>query len=83
MFSLKNASFDLYFEKNIHISEYIQSDEAAKLAFSTSAYWGSITDFDYIYNDDNDSLRNVVEGYETYLKSKLSKYMLGYMFLYN
>ena len=25
MFSLKNASFDLYFEKNIHISQYLCS----------------------------------------------------------
>ena len=65
-------------EKNIHITEYNQSDNAGTIAFSSADYWsGSGSSYPaYIYND-NSLLYPIVEGYVSYLNEHLTEDSIG------
>ena len=60
-------------EKNIHTTEYRQSDSAGTVAFSSTNYWSSETTYPAdVYNDSNDIVKPIVEEYVSYLNTKLT-----------
>jgi len=60
-------------EKNIHTTEYRQSDNAGGVVFSSTIYWSSETTYPAdVYNDSNDIVKPIVDNYVSYLNTKLT-----------
>jgi len=74
---LSASTIQILTEKNVHTTEYRQSDNAGTIAFSTTQYWTS-TDMIEVYGDyknDEGEQQNliypIVESYVSYLNTKL------------
>jgi len=80
---LSATTIQMLTEKNIHTTEYRQSDDAGSVAFSSTNYWSSYDEYidewsllpEYgsmnVYNN-NSLLFPIVEGYVLYLNTKLA-----------
>ena len=60
-------------EKNIHTTEYRQSDDAGTVAFSSTNYWSSsVSSYPADVYNNNSLLYPIVEEYVSYLNTKLT-----------
>ena len=60
-------------EKNIHTTEYRQSDNSGTVTFSTTNYWSSETTYPVdIYDERNNIVKSIVDEYVSYLNTKLT-----------
>ena len=70
-------------EKNIHTTEYRQSDNAGEISFSSTNYWDGESKYPSdIYDERNDSVKPIVDEYVNYLNEKLTV-VLGALLTYN
>ena len=67
---LSATSIQMLTEKNIHKTEYRQSDDAGFVAFSSTNYWSG--EETYIYDERNDIVKSIVDEYVSYLNTKLT-----------
>jgi len=68
---LTATTIQMLTEKNIHTTEYRQSDSAGTIAFSSTNYWSSTTTYPTDVYNDNSLLYPIVEEYVSYLNTKL------------
>ena len=56
-------------EKNIHKTEFRQSDKAGTIEFSSRSYWGSETTYPVdVYDERNDTIKPIVDEYVSYFE---------------
>ena len=69
---LTEENIEMLTEKNIHTTNYRQSDNAGTIAFSSTAYWSDETTYPVnVYNVKNDKVKLIVDEYVKYLNQKL------------
>ena len=68
---LTATTIQMLTEKNIHTTEYRQSDDAGTKSFSTTEYWSADSYPADVYNN-NSLLYPIVEEYVSYLNTKLT-----------
>ena len=73
------TSIKVLTEKNINVVEpYRQSDSAGTIAFSSTNYWSSETEYPVdIYDKGTNNITTVVDGYVNYLEGTLSGNITG------
>ena len=73
------TSIKVLTEKNINVVEpYRQSDSAGTIAFSSTNYWSSETEYPVdVYDKGTNNITTVVDGYVNYLKGTLSGNITG------
>ena len=70
---LTATSIQMLTEKNIHTTEYRQSDSAGEVAFSSTNYWSTETTYPVdIYDKGEHNLKLIVDEYVNYLNAKLT-----------
>ena len=68
---LTATTIQMLTEKNVHTTEYRQSDSAGEVAFSSTNYWSADSYPADVYNN-NSLLYQIVEEYVSYLNTKLT-----------
>ncbi len=67
------SSIQMLTEKNIHTTEYRQSDNAGTVVFSTKSYWKRETAYPLdVYDERNDVVKPIVDNYVSYLNIELT-----------
>ena len=79
---LTATTIQMLTEKNIHTTEYRQSDAAGTIAFSSTNYWSSETTYPADVYNNNSLLYPIVEEYVSYLNTKLTN-ATGSLLTYN
>ena len=79
---LTASTIQMLTEKNIHTTEYRQSDSAGTIAFSSTNYWSSETTYPADVYNNNSLLYPIVEEYVSYLNTKLTN-ATGSLLTYN
>ena len=70
---LSASTIQMLTEKNIHTTEYRQSDSAGTVAFSSTNYWSSsVSSYPADVYDSNSLLYPIVNEYVSYLNTKLT-----------
>ena len=69
---LTATTIQMLTEKNIHTTEYRQSDDAGTVAFASTNYWSSETTYPVDVYNNNSILYPIVNGYVSYLNTKLT-----------
>ena len=80
---LTASTIQMLTEKNIHTTEYRQSDDAGTVAFSSTNYWsnGNLDPVD-VYDMGTNNLKPIVDEYINYLNTKLTN-ALGSLLTYS
>ena len=80
---LTATTIQMLTEKNVHKTEYRQSDAAGTIAFSSTNYWSSETTYPVdVYDERNDIIKPIVDNYVSYLNTKLTN-ATGSLLTYN
>ena len=81
---LTASTIQMLTEKNIHTTEYRQSDNAGYTAFSSTNYWSSETTYPVdVYDERNDIIKPIVDNYVSYLNGSLIEDATGSLLTYN
>ena len=81
---LSASTIQMLTEKNIHTTEYRQSDSAGTVAFSSANYWSSETTYPVdVYDERNDIIKPIVDNYVSYLNGSLIEDATGSLLTYN
>jgi len=71
---LTASTLQMLTEKNIHTTEYRQSENAGYTAFSSTNYWSNITNYPTsVYDERNDLIKPIVNQYVNYLNVTLNQ----------
>ena len=81
---LSATTIQMLTEKNVHKTEYRQSDSAGTVAFSSTNYWSSETTYPVdVYDKGENNLKPIVDNYVSYLNGSLIEDATGSLLTYS